>query len=287
MNQTQLKIRIHLDQPTGHSKIEQDLSEHQEEFVFPPTPPVYEYNWPRIIIAGLALLLVLTTIIWITANWLSDDEKLVSSPSEISEIMLPSDSSETSSAELVPIPPSNGFLPESSSESNLIIKSIPDRNIESDQNAPMPDPQSQRAAHATSASLIKPGIKPSISIPQIRTRNISQGSNHSSGLIKAQLTSNILRRQPVDNIDQISLGNKLSKPIFFFLHLNKFRGEKILINWYYRDQSIAKITLPIGNHDWRTYSSKVLNRNRLGPWRVTASDQTGNLLAEFKFRVTR
>ncbi|MDF0677914.1 MAG: DUF2914 domain-containing protein [Nitrosomonas sp.] len=32
-----------------------------------------------------------------------------------------------------------------------------------------------------------------------------------------------------------------------------------MINWYYRDQSIARIVLPVGNNDWRTYSSKVLN----------------------------
>lgn len=151
----------------------------------------------------------------------------------------------------------------------------------------MLDPQPQWVAPAASAPPVKPGIKPNIAIPQAKTKNVSQGSNHSSGLVKAQLTSNIQQRQPVDDINQISLGDKLSKPIFLFLHLNNFRGEKILINWYYRDQSVAKITLPVGNNDWRTYSSKVLNRHRLGPWRVTASDQAGNLVTEFKFRVTR
>ncbi|MBC6963281.1 MAG: DUF2914 domain-containing protein, partial [Nitrosomonas sp.] len=76
MNQTQLKIRIHLDQSADHPKIEQNLPELPEESVFPPLPPVYEYNWPRIIGAGLVLLFVLITSIWIAADWLSDDEKL-------------------------------------------------------------------------------------------------------------------------------------------------------------------------------------------------------------------
>lgn len=287
MNQTQLKIRIHLDQSADHPKIEQNLPELPEESVFPPLPPVYEYNWPRIIIAGLVLLFVLITSIWIAADWLSDDEELETSSTEISLSTVSPASSETPSTEPVPSLPSVGFSSDQPSENNLAIGNVPDGDIGSDQAVQVSDPQPQRAAPSASAPPVKPGIKPDITIPQAKTKNVSQGSNHSSGLIKAQLTSNIRQRQPVDNIDQISLGGKSSRPIFLFLHLNKFRGEKILINWYYRDQSIARIVLPVGNNDWRTYSSKVLNRNRLGPWHVTASDQAGNLLAEFKFRVTR
>lgn len=273
MNQTQLKIRIHLDQSADHPKIEQNLPELPEESIFPPLPPVYEYNWPRIIIAGLVLLFVLITSIWIAADWLSDDEELETSSTEISLSTVSPASSETPSTEPVPSLPSVGFSSDQPSENNLAIGNVPDGDIGSDQAVQVSDPQPQRAAPSASAPPVKPGIKPDITIPQAKTKNVSQGSNHSSGLIKAQLTSNIRQRQPVDNIDQISLGGKSSRPIFLFLHLNKFRGEKILINWYYRDQSIARIVLPVGNNDWRTYSSKVLNRNRLGPWHVTASDQ--------------
>ena len=287
MNQTQLKIRIHLDQTTDHPEVEQNLPELPEESVFPPLPPVYEYNWPRIIVAGLVLLLVLITGIWIAAGWLSNDEELETSSTEISLATVSPADPKTSSAEPAPLLPSTGSSSEQPSENNLAIGSVPDGNIEPDQAAQMLDPQPQWVAPAASAPPVKPGIKPNIAIPQAKTKNVSQGSNHSSGLVKAQLTSNIQQRQPVDDINQISLGDKLSKPIFLFLHLNNFRGEKILINWYYRDQSVAKITLPVGNNDWRTYSSKVLNRHRLGPWRVTASDQAGNLVTEFKFRVTR
>lgn len=287
MNQTQLKIRIHLDQTADHPQVEQNLPELPEEPVFSPSPPVYEYNWPRIIVTGLGLLLVLIASIWIAATWLSNDEKLETSSTEISLATVPSTDTETSTTEAVPLLPSTGLSLDYPSEDNLIIESVPDGNIEPDQAAQVLDPQLHWAAPAASAPPVKPGTKPNITIPQAKTKNVSQGSNHSSGLVKAQLTSNIQQRQPVDDINQISLGDKLSKPIFIFLHLNNFRGEKILINWYYRDQSVARITLPVGNNDWRTYSSKVLNRHKLGPWRVTASDQAGNLVTEFKFRVTR
>jgi len=286
MNQTQLKIRIHLDQSADHPKIEQDLPELSEEHVFPPPPPVYEYNWPRIIVAGLALLLILVTSIWLVADWLSADKELETNSAEISLATVPPADPEISSTEAAPSLPSAEFPPDQLPENNP-TENIPDGNIEPDQAIQALDPQPQWAVPAASAPPVKPGAKPNIAIPQAKTKNTSQGSNHPSGLIKAQLTSNIQQRQPVDNINQISLGSKLSRPIFLFLHLNKFRDEKILINWYYHGQSIAKIALPVGNHNWRTYSSKILNRNRLGPWHVTASDQAGNLLAEFKFRVTR
>lgn len=285
MNETQLKIRIHLDQSADQPKAEQDLSELSEESVFPPPPPVYEYNWPRIIVAGLALLLVLVTGIWFIADWLSADKELETNAAEISLSAVPLANPETLPVEPALSLPSAELPSDQLSENDPATGNVPGENIESDQTAQAPDLQLQQAAPAVSAPPIKPGIKPDIVVSQIK--NIPQESIRSSGLIKAQLTSNIRQRQPVDNIDQVSLGNKPSKPIFLFLHLNKFKGDKVLINWYYRDQSVARITLPVGNNEWRTYSSKVLNRNRLGPWRVTASDHTGNLLVEFKFKVTR
>lgn len=287
MNQTQLKIRIHLDQSADHPKIGQDLPELPEEPLFPPPPPVYEYNWPRIIVAGLVLLLIVVVSLWIAADWLSDEGKLEANPAGISLSTVPLASSDTSPAGTASSLPAGRFSSDQPSASKPAAGNVPDGNIEPDQAAHAPDLQPQRVAPAASAPPVKPETKPDIVVPQVKTKNAPPGSNRSSSLIKAQLTSNIRRRQPVDNIDQISLDGKSSRPIFLFLHLNKFRGEKILINWYYRDQSVARIALPVSNHDWRTYSSKVLNQNRLGPWRVTASDQAGNLLAEFKFRVTR
>ncbi|MCC6915742.1 DUF2914 domain-containing protein [Nitrosomonas sp.] len=279
MSEPQLKIRIRLDQSTDRPEIGQHLPEQPEESLS-PLPPEYEYNWPRIAIAGAVLLFVLIVIVWIISDTSSDEAELETNPAEIT---LPAASAKSTqpaeSAEYL-----SGQLPENNSgDSNP-----PGKDTDSNHVAEVPDlPSKKQISQVTSSSPVKPGIKPDFILPQSKPGSNSQKTSRSPGLVKAQLTSNIRQRQPVDNIDQVSLNGKSSRPVFLFLHLSQFKGKKIFINWYYQNQSIAKISLLVGNNDWRTYSSKVLNQNRLGPWRVTASDQTGKLLAEFKFNVTR
>lgn len=286
MNQTQLKIRIRLDQSVDHPEIEQNLPELPKESAPSPSPTVYEYNWPRITAAGLVLLFVLITLIWITSDWASDNEEFETNPAEMTlPVSFLSSSPESLSTEPVRPLTSTELLSNQFSEENAITRNM--SGIESGHTEKTPDPQPRQTSPTVSKSPITPGVKPRIATSRIEKKNTLKRGNHFYGLAKAQLTSNIRQRQPVDSIDHISLEGKSSRPIFLFLHLNKLKGEKIFINWYYQDQSVAKVSLLIGNDDWRTYSSKMLNQNRLGLWRVTTTDQAGNLLAEFKFRVTR
>lgn len=289
MNQTQFKIRIRLDQSADHSVTEHNLPELPEEEAIPLPLPVYEYNWPRIIAAGLALLFVLVAFVWMITSWVVNNDDPETNPAEIPLSITPLSGSDPSSAESLSTATSAVTSP-----SNVTENKLEATNTSNINNSNTPDPAAKvlaplpgSAKPVASKPPIKPGIKPHV--PAIQTTKIhsTKGVNTAPGLVTAQLTSSIQNRQPVDHINQISLGGKSSRPVFLFLHLNKLKGEKIDIDWYYRNQHIAKISLLVGNNDWRTYSSKVLNQNRLGPWRVTASNQAGNLLAEFKFQVTR
>lgn len=283
MSEPQLKIRIRLDQSADHPEIEQHSPELPKEPVSPTPPPEYEYNWPRIITAGAGLLLVLIVIIWAALDSSSDEEVLETNPTEIPLSITPPITPEPSSIKSAQPVTSAEYLSRQLSENdsgdgNTLLKNNGSNHTEKASGLPpkqIPKPPA------------KPGVKPDFTASQSKSGNNSQEISRSSGLVRAQLTSNIRRRQPVDSIDQISLDGKSIRPIFLFLHLSQLKNKKILINWYYRNRSIAKISLLIGKNDWRTYSSKVLDQNRLGPWRVTASDQTGKLLAEFKFNVTR
>lgn len=287
MSNTQLKIRIRLDQPIDHSATEQDLLELAEESVLPVPPPIYVYNWPRIIGASLVLLLVLAVLFRLASDWISGDKESGINPAKIS-----SSAALSTNPDIPPIPPAQSISaitelsPNQSSGNNPEADELAGIHTELEHIEDIPSPIFDSISAATSEPLTRPGAKPG-SITFQSTESGTQKINYPVGLVKAQLTSNIRQRAPVDDINRISLTGKSSRPIFLFLHFNKFKGGKIFINWYYRDKRVAKVMLPVSNNDWRTYSSKILNQNRLGSWRVTATDQSGKWLAEFKFRVTR
>ena len=106
-------------------------------------------------------------------------------------------------------------------------------------------------------------------------------------VIQAQLTSGIEQREPVDKIDHITLNQGASARIHFFLRLRDLAGQQVSVRWFYQNNEVAKLDLPIGNSEqWRTHANKLLPKTRLGQWHVELQDVSGNLLAQRNFTVS-
>ncbi len=106
-------------------------------------------------------------------------------------------------------------------------------------------------------------------------------------VIRAQLTSAIQEREPVDIIKHISLGQKMSKRIYFFIQLYGLNGERVNVRWYYQDRKVAEVALKVGGQQWRTYASKLVSKTRRGQWRVMLHNQSGELLSQRNFIVSK
>ncbi len=285
MNSTQLKIRIRLDQSAAHAVSGQGILEQTDQSArSDPDPPVYQYNWPRIIMAALACLLILGAIVWAAAIWLADKDDIeMLSADTFSLPEMPADP-ESESAALLSSPLPATSPPVQSFGTADVQDNLP-AEIITDPPATASVSASEPETSAVPDPLIQPENKPEATV-LAENQDTGQGITYPARVLRAQLTSNIRQREPVDNIDHISLAGKPSRRIFLFLHLHKLGDERVTVDWFYRDTRVARVILPIGNDDWRTYSSKILSQNRPGSWRVTASDQSGNLLAEFRFRAT-
>ena len=55
--------------------------------------------------------------------------------------------------------------------------------------------------------------------------------------------------------------------------------------WFYQDQEMARVALPIRSSDWRTYSSKRFLPQWSGQWRVSVVDENMNELASIPFEL--
>ncbi len=108
-----------------------------------------------------------------------------------------------------------------------------------------------------------------------------------SPVIQAQLTSAIHQREPIDEINHIELNQGASVRIHFFMRLRDLAGQNVSVRWFYNNNEVAKLDLPIGNNEeWRTHANKLLPKTRLGQWHVELHDASGNLLAQRNFTVS-
>jgi len=86
---------------------------------------------------------------------------------------------------------------------------------------------------------------------------------------RAQLTTAIENREPVDNLqaDVTGPADTISN-VYFFNQITDMANETIRHVWLYNNEPMANVELNIGSHNWRTYSSKRLKPEWQGNWKV-------------------
>ena len=107
----------------------------------------------------------------------------------------------------------------------------------------------------------------------------------SEHVARAQLTSAIVRREPIDSITSLSLAN--DKQVFYFTQINQLKDKMISHRWRLNGKVMAQVSLSIGGDKWRTYSSKTFNNSMLGRWEVAVLDENENVLSVTEFDVTQ
>ena len=95
------------------------------------------------------------------------------------------------------------------------------------------------------------------------------------------ITTAIENQMPVDSID--SYRADFGKLYCFTRILGAQGDTEVTHVWYYQDNQLAKVTLPVKSADWRTYSSKRFLPQWAGQWKVVVLDAEGNEIATIPF----
>lgn len=97
----------------------------------------------------------------------------------------------------------------------------------------------------------------------------------------AVITTAIENQMPVDSVDEFPAD--YGKLFCFSRIVGAEKETRITHVWYYQDDELARVELPIGSADWRTYSSKRFLPQWAGQWRVAILDENGNPLKSLSF----
>jgi len=97
----------------------------------------------------------------------------------------------------------------------------------------------------------------------------------------AVISTAIEKQMPVDKIEVYPADYG---KLFCFTRVVGAEQETTVTHvWYYQDNEMARVELPIGSADWRTYSSKRFLPQWSGNWRVVVLGEGGQELTTVPF----
>ncbi len=97
------------------------------------------------------------------------------------------------------------------------------------------------------------------------------------------ITSAVENQMPVDRIE--SYRADYGKLYCFTRIVGAQENTAVTHVWYFEDDEMARVTLPVRSPDWRTYSSKRFLPQWAGQWRVVVLDGQRNEIATIPFRL--
>ncbi len=100
------------------------------------------------------------------------------------------------------------------------------------------------------------------------------------GIARSVFTTQIQDREPVDQVGQLTNDNNR---IYFFTEIQDMSGHTVTHRWERDGEVKAEVSFNVGGDRWRVWSSKNLQSDWLGEWKVSVIDEGGNTLAQESF----
>jgi hypothetical protein len=110
--------------------------------------------------------------------------------------------------------------------------------------------------------------------------SLSNGLLAEEGVGRMVFTTEVVDREPVNNVDILSAVNN---NIYFFTELLDLNGQTVTHRWVYDDQVMAEVPFNVGSNRWRVWSSKTLVPAWNGDWTVEVVNANGDVLEKKLF----
>lgn len=246
------------------------------------------YHWDRILSVGVVVALVVALLAWIWVQW-----SISSSPLEESV-------GDTHSATVVatlsePLEPESVAGESEHETAPLQDKPEPTAN---DQTASQPTDASDSAtAMAKGESDSVSDASDVVAVPVSNPASVEPRKDitaafvdpvviHDDRIARAQITHQIINREPVEKLGHtIAMSEAGIIRVYLFTEMQNLKGETVYHDWYLGDKRMARVTLNVRYDRTRASSSKYINRQMAGDWRVMVTNRAGDLLVSAQFNV--
>jgi len=94
-------------------------------------------------------------------------------------------------------------------------------------------------------------------------------------IARSAFTTEIENREPVNSVTKI---NTDEHRIYYFTELKDMEGQQVTHRWEHDGKVMAEVPFQVGGPRWRVYSSKQLENDWTGEWKVSVVDGNGSTL---------
>lgn len=125
--------------------------------------------------------------------------------------------------------------------------------------------------------------------PVIKTNNSSalftqvKTEIFSDDVERFTLSQNVINNEPVGTINDIVFDNNIAT-IYAFSQVDDSKNTTLYYQWSLNDEHIAKIRIGVIGNRWRSHSSKFIQSNMHGQWKVELQNQNDDVLAISQFK---
>ena len=149
---------------------------------------------------------------------------------------------------------------------------LPDTELSSEANPATETTQMQQETESTSTS------------PQATSEETATGSSlevqtgfNPGTVARSAFTTAIADREPVDTLQAIEA---VEQKIYFFTELLDMQGQTATHRWEYNGEVMAEVTFEVKGPRWRVWSSKNLQPEWLGEWKVSIINGANEVISE-------
>lgn len=100
---------------------------------------------------------------------------------------------------------------------------------------------------------------------------------------RSAFTSAIDNREPVDTLQQT---NAMEQKIYFFTELRDMEGQTATHRWELNGEVMAEVAFEVKGPRWRVWSSKNLQPQWVGEWKVSVLNSANEVISETSLDVT-
>jgi hypothetical protein len=93
---------------------------------------------------------------------------------------------------------------------------------------------------------------------------------------RSAFTTGVQDHEPVDQITTLT---SASDKVYFFTELVDLQGQKAMHRWEYNGEVVVEVPFNVGASRWRVWSSKNLQPEWTGSWKVSVINGAGDVIA--------
>ena len=107
---------------------------------------------------------------------------------------------------------------------------------------------------------------------------VEEKSGFNPGTVaRSAFTSSIEDREPVDTLQQM---NAMDQKVYFFTELRDMEGQTATHRWEFNGDVMAEVAFDVKGSRWRVWSSKNLQPEWVGEWKVSVLNSANEVISE-------